>query len=291
MRILGIAAGALASFLAAAEAKDDPYCRAFQDVMEPGRLYAADCTAPDCLKTLEGTTPSANVLERGARYEFMYLIGNTIIEKSAVIVSVRYEDVVKTSRLRVGLTRDAIAFACRLSPSIIPWSLFTEVAKERFPDDPAGIGRREDVDYENYDQYHRLGFSQRPDQDTLDQFHVLYSNGTSCVFTADGRRGRYFLLADRERVAGGLGRLLTRFGGDVASASASEESERVRMSSRIEVTLGNYAKDRQQRACFSFSVSTDHDAAEIELVDLEFHVQTDSPGSDGPPKWRVEFQD
>jgi len=295
MRLLDrwvVGAAALICGTVAASAQANQYCQAFFDQMADDTLYSARCSQAGCLdkvvdiggtSALWGADGAVRPLKKAQYYNFIYKTPSSGGRpNSLVVVQVKQLDATpRTTAAPVRMRRYALDFACyRGRPD--------NVSRPEWP--PATVRGSElrEIDYDKYDQFHRVGFtSSEEDRFFQKNVHLSYYNGQTCVSTLDPERRAQFLIHDHKNYASRFERFLISVGGTPNKANAGE-LETVRKYERLKVLISNYRRGSNPQGCAAFSTragGSNSTRLDVVVRDIEQQVQAGFPGFDTSRSW------
>jgi hypothetical protein len=244
----------------------DRYCHAYINSIDPDTLYVVNCTAgTNCTHrvvystagaVLEQDDKTTSYLRHGRKYHFIYKVSPPVAQNSLVVIHIKRLDNPardSSSPVRVLMRRKSINFGCH--------GFYKHVRIPSWPPKNISDERLPSVAYENYDQFHRLGYTSG-DEDYLlrEKFHVRYDNGSGCVSTLDTARRWQFLFEDRTNVFGRIAAFFARLGIYTPTANAAA-LDQIKKFEKLKVLVANYASlkgpdGKVTPACFGFSVYT-----------------------------------
>lgn len=188
---------------------------------------------------------------RPDRYRVYYIPQNDNGMRSGLVVGQYVYPKMPLNNDKLHVKRDKITFACKSPRSRQVHTIRTEAEKV--------------VSYKKYDRYHRFG-SPIEGEDYeffINELHVKYDNGFSCVASGEGARRERFLFDRRDDLPTILRIIANRISGrDAAgSALAGEDPKR-------EVFVRPIEFDQKGRGCVSFNL--DGSAAEEIKLQIDY---------------------
>jgi hypothetical protein len=216
-----------------------------------------------------------HLLKKGQTYRFLYKINLNQAINSLVIVQLKRTALLPAKDPKtpdVQLKRFGMTFACYRSQK-------GTASLNAWPPDVQNRTLYQSIKFQNYDQFHRYGFTAADDDKMLrrvNQFHVLYFNGRTCVSTLESSRLPQFLIEDRQNIPWrieGIFRRLTGWVGNV-TATAAEKAQKY---DRLKILVSSYSNLPDAPGCFSFPAragNANSSNLEILISDVEQQAQT-----------------
>jgi len=186
---------------------------------------------------LDITDKKRHSINRGS-YRVYYIPQNDNGKRNGLVLGQYIYPEMSLNNDALYVKRDVITFSCKSYRSNQTHTIRTEVEKI--------------VSYKRYDRYHRYG-SPIEGEDYeffINELHVKYDDGFSCVASGEGERRERFLFDRRDKLPTIFRTIANRLSGkdEGGSALAGEEPKR-------EVFVRPIQFDQQGRGCVSFNLN------------------------------------